>query len=133
MNEACTEARLEIRSVYTEIRRSIFSISNGGSINLYNPAGDETWMSRVTSNLVALKAFSGRPQIITEITDAIFVPGYNCLYDRDGHRILESCIRRGIELDDIIDAPETISLPDCSVSIDYPLVYLGILGYHWGH
>src|SRR5262249_49413074 len=69
----------------------------------------------------------------TEISNAIFVPGYSCLYDRDGHRILESCTRRGIQLDEIIDAPETISLPDCSNSIDCPLVYLGMMSYHWGH
>jgi hypothetical protein len=126
---------LEIRNIYTDRSNflAIFAIGNGGNITFHNLSGDQAWISTVTANLVKLKVFSGCPNIVTEVSDAIFLPQYNCLFDNQGHRIIDTCILRGIDLNEIIDAPETISLPKSMYSVVVPLVYLSRINHHWGH
>jgi Glycosyltransferase 61 len=114
-------------------RLAVFGISSGGNMNFHNPSGDEGWVSTVTANLLKLEVFSGCPQTITEINNAIFLPEYNCLFDCKGQRVLETCIRRGIQLDEVIDAPQTIPLPKSLSSVVKSLVFLGGINYHWGH
>jgi tetratricopeptide (TPR) repeat protein len=79
------------------------------------------------------QVFDGSPTGIVEIADAYFVPGAMCLYDRNGVRIPESCIRRGKGLVEFVHAArETVSLPTEFVTVDEPLVYLSWLSDHWG-
>ena len=55
------------------------------------------------------QVFDGSPTGIVEIADAYFVPGAMCLYDRNGVRIPESCIRRGKGLVEFVHvAPRTV-------------------------
>jgi len=77
--------------------------------------------------------FDGCPGGIIEATDAYFVPGAMCLYERHGVRIAESCVRRGKGLVEFVNAgSEAISLPSDFITINEPLLYLSWLYDHWG-
>jgi hypothetical protein len=134
LRKILSSKRLEIRNIHSHgDRLGIFHVSNGGLINLHNTSEDCNWILRITHNINNLEIFSGCPPQILEFQDVFFIPGLWCLYDSEGHRIIESCTRRGILLDEIINAPETITLPARVPSIDLPLVYLGIVNTYWGH
>jgi len=80
-----------------------------------------------------LRVFDGSPTII-EVSDAFFVPGSNCLYDRNGVRIPESCTRRRKGLTEYVSAgPVTASLPIDYITLNEPLIYLSFVPNHWGH
>jgi hypothetical protein len=127
--------RLQIRKIFggSGDRLTVFRVDNSGIIKFHNISEDKSWMKAVTSHLTELSIHDGNPDCIIEVDNVAFVPGLNCLYDSDGHKIIESTTRRGLDLDEIIDAPETIELPECASSIDLPVVYLGVINYHWGH
>ena len=134
MNKIPSSERLGIRNICSHSDHlDIFCMSNGGIIKFHNPTEDKTWISAVSSLFAELEIFCGCPTSILEVQNAIFVPDFHCLYDSAGHRILESCIRRGVLLDQIVGAPETIAVPNCMASVDLPLVYLGPIIHHWGH
>jgi hypothetical protein len=81
-----------------------------------------------------VRVFDGPPATILEISDAYFVPGSMCLYDRDGVRITESCTRRGAGLTEFLHAGDgTILLPTDFITVEEPVVYLSWLSNHWGH
>lgn len=81
-----------------------------------------------------VKIYNGAPESVLEIDDAYFVPGTLCLYNKDGVRILESCVRRGKNLSEILIAgSETITIPTCCRTIYTPVLYLSYLPDHWGH
>jgi hypothetical protein len=87
----------------------------------------------VKESVEAFQVFDGSPGSIMEITDAYFVPGAMCLYDRHGVRIAESCIRRGKGLVEFLHAgTDAVSLPTDFITINEPLVYMSWLSNHWG-
>jgi len=97
----------------------------------YHYAGDPHYP--VDQHGKEFQVFDGAPARIVEIADAYFVPGAMSLYDRNGVRIPESCIRRGKGLVEFFHAgPETVSLPTEFVTVSEPLVYLSWLPDHWG-
>jgi tetratricopeptide (TPR) repeat protein len=96
----------------------------------YHYAGDPHYP--VDQHGQEFQVFDGSPSIL-EITDAYFVPGAMSLYDRNGVRIPESCIRRGKGLVEFFHSGrDTVSLPAEFITIDEPLVYLSWLSNHWG-
>jgi hypothetical protein len=95
----------------------------------------ESGTPRSTSNLGSkIKLYEGSPSTILEIREAFFVPGTKCLYNREGKRVIESCIRRGPELSELIDAgSDAISPPHDYTTVETPTLYLSWLPNHWGH
>jgi hypothetical protein len=97
----------------------------------YHHSGDKPRM--IVKDLgQEFQIFDGCPGIV-EVTDAYFVPGAMCLYDRHGVRIAESCVRRGKGLVEFVNAgADTIPLPTDFITLNEPLVYLSWLYNHWG-
>jgi hypothetical protein len=84
----------------------------------------------------AVKIKKGSPKEVLELNDVYIVngEGMNCLYDADGHRILQSCVRRGESGNECIEAyVEKIDIPDECDNISEPIVYLSSFYRHWGH
>jgi capsular polysaccharide biosynthesis protein len=80
------------------------------------------------------QVYEGFPLEIIEANDAFLPFGSKCLYDRQGVRINESCVRRCKGLAKLISAgSETISPPTDFITVDEPVVYLSWLQNHWGH
>jgi hypothetical protein len=80
------------------------------------------------------QVYEGSPLKIIEANDAFLPFGSKCLYDRQGVRIDESCVRRRKGLAKLVSAgPDTISLPTDFITVDEPVVYLSWLQNHWGH
>lgn len=80
------------------------------------------------------RVYEGSPVKIIEAEDAFLPLGATCLYDRDGARIAESCVRRGKGLAQFISAgSETVQPPADFITVDQPVVYLAWLQNHWGH
>jgi capsular polysaccharide biosynthesis protein len=80
------------------------------------------------------QVYEGSPLKIIEANDVFLPFGSKCLYDREGVRINESCVRRRKGLAELVSAgPETISLPTDFITVDQPVVYLAWLQNHWGH
>ncbi len=82
----------------------------------------------------SVRIYDGDPSIILEFNDAYFIPGSLCIYDKEGARVVESCIRRGTDLVELVDAGlENIVPPEDFITIDEPVLYLSFLPDHWGH
>jgi hypothetical protein len=78
--------------------------------------------------------YEGSPETVLEVSDAYLVPGSKCLYDRNGTRIAESCIRRGERLDEFVASEAiNISLPSDYTVVEEPILYLSWLPKNWGH
>jgi capsular polysaccharide biosynthesis protein len=90
------------------------------------------YRERVAAMIASAPVFEDPPDEIVEADGAYFIPGAFCLYDRHGHRIAQSCIRRGPQ--EIFNAPEeTIEPPQDCPEISFPLLYMSWLPAHWGH
>ena len=64
----------------------------------------------------------------------IYDPRYPALYDEDGRRVLETCLRRGPRLKDIHGRPPVqIELPEGAERIEASVFFCGVLKGHWGH
>jgi hypothetical protein len=86
--------------------------------------------------VAGLELRPGFPERILELEDVFVVPGEgtSCLYDKDGRRIAESCVRRGENLDDYIGAEkERIDPPTDFAVVSTPVLYLSMYFRHWGH
>ncbi|GEM_PF-3534605 len=76
----------------------------------------------------------GNPNRLIEIDNALALPGVPTIWDADGQRIDESCIRRGPQLSFYARAgTQTVEVPPDCVLIDEPQVYLSFLPNAWGH
>ena len=71
------------------------------------------------------------PPVLLERVSVYFVPGSVSLYDCEGQRIGESCLRRrpGLHL----PGPEQIAVPQSCRTIHEPMLYLAWVQDHWGH
>ena len=95
--------------------------------------GRTTIVRRRRSNHT-LKVFSGAPEPVIEISPAYCIPPFVCIYDKDGRRVPESCVRRGAGLDPLpTSGSEQIILNRDFERIDRPSVFLSCLIDHWGH
>ena len=64
----------------------------------------------------------------------MYIPGYHNLYDNNGVRIEESCIRRGVDNNEyVLSGPKTIELPRPKNVISGVSFYCSWIFNHWGH
>jgi capsular polysaccharide biosynthesis protein len=78
----------------------------------------------------------GFPEHVLELNDVFIIPGASnrCLYDNKGHRVVESCVRRGRNGHEFFDSEnEIIEIPFDYKLITEPLVYHTAYFSHWGH
>lgn len=81
-----------------------------------------------------LRVLPGAPKGVVEVSPAYFVPGSDCLYDKAGQRVPESCVRRGRDLGELVNGGmESIKLPTQYAEINQPSLFLGSVPNHWGH
>lgn len=104
------------------------------TIRFHWAAPQPDWPDRVRSDLASLEIFAGSPGEILEVDGAFYFPQFLCLYDTQGRRIQESCIRRGPQLAEIVHAgPESIALPQTYQRCDDALCLLSFCENAWGH
>jgi hypothetical protein len=71
---------------------------------------------------------------VIEVWDAFFVLGRVCLYDNNGRRIVESCIRRGPDLTENVSAgPDAIQIPLEFTTVSESLIWFSRTTNSWGH
>jgi hypothetical protein len=104
----------------------------------------DIWVHTADANLAAraarvaegLRLADDYPEDVREFDDVFVIPGEttSCLYDREGLRIPESCVRRGDGLADYIGASaERIEPPSDYATVAAPALYLSSYFRHWGH
>ncbi len=104
------------------------------SITFHHSENQDSFLTRIKSELETVEVFPGNPATVLEIEDAFFMPGEVCVYDKGGHRVVDSCIRRGPDLSSFAKTKkEHAVLPQEHDSFEPPIVYLSFLPNHWGH
>ena len=93
----------------------------------------QRWLDRLQGSADGFNMQFGAPPV-HHYQNVAFHPKYPALYDQDGHRILETCLRRNAGLKYVHgDPPEEWSPPKDAVRIDGPVAFCGVLKGHWGH
>lgn len=96
-----------------------------------SPAPINPFIGMVTENL---RVHLGAPARIIEIDDAWWVPGGIPVYNRDGYRVPESCLRRGPFLRDLVwSGPERIDPPDDYTTVEDAVIFHSGQAEHFGH
>ena len=118
-----------------EIYRKIFNFNP--YFNIYRATikgyGYSQFQIKSIKNHLAKIDFASSPQIQT-FRNLVYFPQYGSLYTWNGDRIIESCIRRGPNLGEIISsAPTNINIPKNIKKYQGRILYLGHFFSHWGH
>jgi capsular polysaccharide biosynthesis protein len=93
----------------------------------------ESLLEEVVQAAASLQVRSDVPAI-DHLRNLTFFPKLSALYDEDGRRVLETCVRRGPGLKAVPHpAPEEVAIPSRARRVDYPVIYCGRLRAHWGH
>jgi capsular polysaccharide biosynthesis protein len=85
-------------------------------------------------SLTSVEARAGAPPIY-HFKNLTYFPGPVCLYAEDGRRVLETCVRRGPQLEEIgkiPESPERRSIPPGVPRVDRPVIFCGVVNSHWG-
>jgi capsular polysaccharide biosynthesis protein len=85
-------------------------------------------------SLASVEARSGAPPIY-HFKNLTYFPKLACLYGEDGQRVLETCVRRGPQLEEvgkIPESPERVSIPAGIPRLDRPVIFCGVVNSHWG-
>jgi hypothetical protein len=82
----------------------------------------------------SITVFDGSPQAVIESRDVFYIPQYVSLYSSSGVRMAESCVRRGRDLSEYVDAgPEIVKIPDNYHIVEEPMLYFSSFANNWGH
>ena len=92
---------------------------------------DDRWFRNAMDERIGSVRVVKTPPVLLERSPVYFVPGSVSLYDRDGQRIGESCLRRRPGLHQ--PGPERIVVPESCRTIHEPMLYLAWVQDHWGH
>lgn len=104
--------------------------ASSGEVQMFGYTADSLRSMQATA--ASLGIHLGSPPI-HRFENLIYDPDYRCLYDQDGNRVLETCIRRGPRLERFrYDDPASIQVPRVIPRLNRPVVYLSHFWRHWG-
>ncbi len=113
-----------------------FEGASGGRYRLYAPAQNAV-LRRRFADFCARPTSAPAPLGVLELEDVVLEdsPTGACLYDRDGRRIVASCLERYADdlTPELWRARETVDARRIHERIETPVVYQSVFFRHWGH
>lgn len=104
--------------------------ASSGEVQMFGYTADNLRSMQHTAASLDIRL--GSPPI-HRFENLIYDPNYHCLYDQNGNRVLETCVRRGPRLERFrYDDPASIQIPRAIPRLHRPVVFIGDLKRHWG-
>jgi capsular polysaccharide biosynthesis protein len=120
--------------MFTTIENKSWFREFGNDIRFHWRIDPEQFRTALDQRIAGVRVIAGCPAGLPQARTVYARPGEHCLYDSLGHRIIESCTRRGPGLSEFVAAGvEAIEPPESCPVIREPLVYLSAISGHWGH